>query len=206
MFNRVPDRRVGEEMAVGLCEALPLQGSFSIRECRFFLNRFNRNKTLYLEYGCGVSTLIAGLRAKKAISIEGSLEWYQNTSKLLQHYKLDKTVELRHANIGPTAWLSYPIFNNATAHNYCIKSLKADELFDLILIDGRFRVACAAHAYHRLNHKGTLLVHDYRGRHHYSDINKLFTLTGFVQTLAAFKPRPNRSPRPIYVKHFHDAA
>lgn len=193
-------------MPVGLCEALPLQGSFSVRECRLFLNHFHRNNTEYLEYGCGVSTLIAGLRAKRAVSIEGSFEWYQNTTKLLRHYKLEKTVELRHADIGPTGWLSYPILSNATAHNYCVKPLKADELFDLILVDGRFRVACAAHAYHKLNNKGTLLVHDYRGRHHYHDINKLFTLTGFVQTLAVFKPKPNRNPRPIYAKHFHDAA
>jgi hypothetical protein len=190
-----------------LCQALPLQGSFSLRECRLFLYQFkNKRDVSYLEYGAGTSTLIAGLRAKRAVSVEGSREWFLNTSLKLQKFKLNKTVQMRYANIGPTARLSYPMWSNASALEYCAKPLWGSEAFDLVLIDGRFRVACAAHVYARLNHGATLLVHDYRHRTHYSDINRLYSLVGIAETLAVFKRKPNKNPLQIFRKHFYDAA
>lgn len=192
-------------MVVGLCEALPLQGSFSLRECRLFVNHFHRHTTNYLEYGCGISTFIAGLRAHTGVSIEGNYDWYKNTSERLSKYRLNETIEMRYANIGPTGWLSYPKLQNASANAYCVNQLRPSETFDLVLIDGRFRVACAAHVYRHLNKKATLLVHDYRGRRHYSDILKLYSLVGFVQSLAVFKPKMLRNPNDIYTRHLYDA-
>lgn len=190
-----------------LCQALPLDGSFSLRECRLFLYQFqNKKEVSYLEFGAGTSTLIAGLRAKRAVSVEGNQDWFLNTSLKLQKFKLNKIVQMRFANIGPTRAFSYPVFNNVSAHEYCVKPLRPLETFDLVLIDGRFRVACAAHAYTKLNHGATVLVHDYRHRTHYSDINRLYSLVGIAQTLAVFKPKPNKNPLSILRKHFHDAA
>ena len=191
-------------MAVGLCEALPLQGSFTLRECRLFVNHFRKHTTTYLEYGCGVSTVIAALRAKRGVSIEGNPDWYKNTSNKLYKYRLNGTIEMRYADIGPTGWLSYPMLRNASAHAYCARQLRPSETFDLVLIDGRFRVACSAYVYRHLNEKATLLVHDSRGRRHYSDILKLYSLVGFVQSLAVFKPKTLRNPNDVYTRHLYD--
>ena len=187
---------------IELCSQLPAHGSLSFRECKLFVNLL-KAETEYLEYGSGASTIIAASIAKSVVSVEADTNWVQNTTKQLYTRGL-MNVDVRFANIGPVGHLSIPRFRNASAFSYCTLPLKAHETFDLVFIDGRFRVACASHAYHRLNPHGTLIVHDYRHRSHYSDINRLYTLTGFVQSMAVFKRKPNRNPSPVFFKHRFD--
>ena len=189
---------------VTLCDALPLEGGFTMRECHFFINLFEKQgKTRYLEFGSGLSTILAALKSKHVVSIEGDRAWFTNTSLKLKQYKLSASVDLRFANVGPTRAFSYPLFNNVSAHDY-VKPLRSLETFDLILVDGRFRVACAAYAYHRLNRRGRVLLHDYRGRPSYHQINRIYNLVGFVGSLGLFEPKLGKNPLQLFARHIHD--
>lgn len=191
----------------GLCSLFRREFSFSIRECLAFSALFSNKSNLdYLEFGSGVSTLLAGLRkeTRNVVSVEGNPNWMQNVSRKLKQYNIQRKVELRHANIGPVGWLSYPRFRNATALQYCIKPLRGFETFDIVFIDGRFRVACAAYAYTRLKHNGILLVHDYRQRANYASITKLYNLVGIVNSLAFFKQKRNRDWGSVFKKFLTD--
>jgi len=64
---------------------------------------------------------------------------------------------------------------------------------DLILVDGRFRVACALTTILNLaqDDRWELLVDDYRGRSHYTAIEKFANLERMVGRMAVFKPKAN---------------
>jgi hypothetical protein len=59
--------------------------------------------------------------------------------------------------------------------------------FSAILVDGRFRVACALHAIDYLDNNGILLVHDYTNRPQYHVIEQFYRKIGGVETLAVFQ-------------------
>ena len=62
-----------------------------------------------------------------------------------------------------------------------------DDVPDIVLVDGRFRVACAVKAYYKLK-DGVMLVHDY-AREQYHVIEELFELIERKDNLAAFRKR-----------------
>ena len=70
----------------------------------------------------------------------------------------------------------------------------SDEIFasscspDLVLVDGRFRVACAVKSFHRLTAGGRLLIHDYH-RTEYHPIEGVFEKVEQVSTLGIFKKK-----------------
>jgi len=61
--------------------------------------------------------------------------------------------------------------------------------FDLALIDGRFRVACAVQG--ALNGCPMVLFHDFWDRPYYHDVLEIFDVKQKVDTLAALTPKPS---------------
>ena len=64
---------------------------------------------------------------------------------------------------------------------------------DLILIDGRFRVACALKLIKYLHDKNSymILVDDYIGRSAHSDVERFSYLVKLEGTMAVFKQKAN---------------
>ena len=94
----------------------------------------------YFEYGSGGSTVQASIRPniKSIISVESDIEWYNKIKNLVDnvHYIYNDM------NVKPNTW-GHP-GNNATSLqkiNYSEHFKKLGKDSDLILIDGRFRVA-----------------------------------------------------------------
>ena len=79
------------------------------------------------------------------------------------------------------------------------KELKTSstDAFTLVLVDGRFRVACALKALWHLDHaRGVLLVHDWlaRSAQYHDPILKRYTLLAVVDRLAVLAPSSPPSP------------
>jgi hypothetical protein len=71
------------------------------------------------------------------------------------------------------------------------------DAFTLVLVDGRFRVACALKALWHLDHaRGVLLVHDWlaRSAQYHDPILKRYTLLAVVDRLAVLAPSSPPSP------------
>jgi hypothetical protein len=103
--------------------------------------------SVYFEYGCGGSTYEANSRSNiiKIYSVESDRRWLNQVKKhtdsnkvVLFYNEMDtvpKTYGLPGKNSTPTQWINY------SSH---IRNLSEEEQqkIDLLLIDGRFRVAC----------------------------------------------------------------
>lgn len=126
------------------------------------------------EWGCGGSTLYFSQYVSSYRSIEHNKKWYYELYKLKT-----PNIDLHH----------YSIKNNPDEYINAISNYP--EQYDIILIDGRYRVKCALTAKKYLINNGILLVHDYFNRPYYSDIEKYYSLIDSIkdteQTLAIFK-------------------
>lgn len=157
--------------------------NFSMKECLFWISLLTNN-TNYFEWGSGSTTKIADKIAKSVISVEGSLEWYN----IMKKNKFRKSTELVYKNIGPTKSFSTPLFSNMS--DEYISHIKHTGKKDLILVDGRFRVACAISSYNRLSENGVLLFHDFH-RKNYKDVLKIYYIYKRVESLVLLKPQKN---------------
>jgi len=99
------------------------------------------------EWGSGSSTLWLGadMMVASAISVEHDSDWYKKNRAELERYFVD-TVELVLAELGGA-------YERYITH-YPM------EFFDLVLVDGRNRAACLAHALPHLKSGGLLVLDD----------------------------------------------
>ena len=157
----------------------------------FFLDKLKKSK-FYFEYGSGSSTLIANDLNKKFISIELDKKYYLELKKKI------KNDQVKLFNIGPVGEFSYPIFKlKKKIVNYInsIDTYLSDEDYpDLILIDGRFRIACCLNILKHIQKKSLkvlILLDDYEKRESYKILNKFFKIKsiGRMAILKALKKR-----------------
>lgn len=106
-----------------------------------FLNGRLNNKMTLFEYGSGNSTLYFSNIVKKVVSVENDLDWLKRINPLLP--------------------------DNATIHHHSLDSteyekaiLNQEEEYDLIIIDGRKRVACLKNSIERIKPQGVVILDD----------------------------------------------
>ena len=180
----------------------------------------------YLEWGTGGSTEAAawyavhGDREFRAEAVESSREWLDElrwSSSAIRTAERRGRLRLRVANIGPVRDWGVPISwesrtrgaQTAAARAYLGLALPRaaqgpddvdKERLDAVLVDGRFRAACALSVLPRLRENGTVLVHDFflpsgsRARVRrtgYAVVLKWFHVWRMrAGTLAIMRPRP----------------
>jgi hypothetical protein len=105
------------------------------------------------------------------------------------------TIKMLTPYIGLTRDWGFPVFDRPTAHR--IERWKRlplapwphlAELPDVILIDGRMRVACCPESLLRVGRETTILVDDYAGRS-YSAIERFAELINLHGRMAEFRKR-----------------
>lgn len=161
-----------------VCENI--EGGFSKLACFFWLSFLHEN-TAYFEWGSGFTTKVSNQVVKSGTSVEGSFDWFNH----MKHSYEAKRMNLVYIDIGRTRKFSWPVNAiNGTDYVNAISSSK----YDVVLVDGRWRVACGAKAYGHLKENGTVLVHDFK-RKEYHELLKLYTKIGEVDTLVALKPK-----------------
>ena len=161
-----------------------LQGGFSAAECMLFLSMLPRRTSRYFEWGSGSSTRLAAERAVVVTSVEGSSVW----AGKMRNGSLPSNVDLRYVDIGPTTAFSWPVTLNATRSRAYIRAIDAMPPQDVVLVDGRWRVACALRARHRLAKNGVVLVHDF-ARPQYQVLRTVFHVVKERGTLVVLRPR-----------------
>ena len=115
----------------------------------------------YYEFGCGGSTLLSCEynQLETIISVDTSLEWINLTKEKVS----DKRVQFVYIDINadPHNW-GQPRDESMKDNwiNYPLSIMEHRRYFDLILVDGRFRVACCGAASMRMSKDSILLLHD----------------------------------------------
>ena len=141
-----------------------------------------QNVQFYLEFGSGASTLIAARAGVETICVESDRRFAQAVRNAVGK---DAPVTIIHSDIGMTEEWGYPVFTRPTAkhhrrwRNYTEKAFthvaSTGRFPDLILVDGRFRRACAltsAYQAQLVSAETVIHVDDYVGRDHYAAIEE----------------------------------
>ena len=112
------------------------------------------------EWGMGSSTLIAdhvGIECLTAV--DSAPTWVDIVRTMLKH----PTYSFRHADIGPVITFGHP--KNDTHKDlwpdYSLQVVHEETPFDVYLVDGRFRVACACQAFLHGRADSLVMVHDF---------------------------------------------
>lgn len=160
-----------------------------------YLKKIYSQASVILEYGSGGSTLIAArMPNKSVISVENDARWAKDMQAWIASAELPSRPLIYPVDVGETGKWARP--KNARAwkrfHTYPLKVW--DESFfqepDVILIDGRFRIACFVTAYLRASKPMIVLFDDYLDRPHYHVVERLLAPTEFVGRMARFDLRP----------------
>jgi len=166
------------------------------REEAYLHTRIDRAR-FYLEFGTGQSTLYAARAPSlEAIdSVESSKPWIDEhllpeptianavaTGRLTFHVvDVGATGRFGHPASGRTRrnWPRYSrdVFNGARRH-------------DLVLVDGRFRVACTLNAVLHEHDNALILIHDFWNRPWYHAVLDFVDVVDRVDTMGAFRRKP----------------
>jgi hypothetical protein len=156
-----------------------------------------KDSKVFLEYGAGQSTMLAGTLAVKNIySVESDKEWLATVGYRFFSKFIDSEFTPVAINIGETETYGYPKHRTAALnfpqYAFAVWSLMESGSIspDLILIDGRFRVSCflASIAFAKPN--TIILFDDYTERPWYKIVENIICPEKIVGRLAEFR-RPD---------------
>ena len=114
------------------------------------------------EWGMGSSTLIAAhVGIERLTAVDSAPTWVDKVHTLIDSSRPQYT--LQHADIGPVKGYGYPIDDMYQSRwpDYSLQVNRESESFDVYLVDGRFRVACACQALLHGRADSLVLVHDF---------------------------------------------
>ncbi|MDZ4134234.1 MAG: hypothetical protein U1D06_01390 [Paracoccaceae bacterium] len=152
-----------------------------------------------LEYGSGGSTVLAGeMPGKTVFSVESDRDWHDMMQRWFVKAPPEATVHLHHADVGPTESWGMP--KNARAirrwPDYALGVWdRVDFLHpDVVLIDGRFRVACLLTTAYRITRPVIALFDDYAPRPGYHRVEELLKPVATIGRMARFELAPQPFP------------
>ena len=204
VFSEFPETVLSDEemkRAAEMTSQVPIAMSQS--EVALFI-RYISKAANYFESGCGGSTMIACKAGKpdlRVTSIDSSKEWIGivlNSTHVAEK-SAKKLLTMTPIDIGPIGAWGFPKDSSAesksTWHKYSKAISATGEKYDLVLVDGRFRVACLIEAY-LSNPQASILVHDFfdPGHHHaYKVLLEVSEVVDRAHTLVALRRKPNAS-------------
>jgi len=157
--------------------------------------------TQYLEYGAGASTLRATELGVELVCVESDARFLSSVERNCRLTNSASALHNRYlyADIGRTGPWGKPVLPTVkrpkTWRRYALapwRLLGEGFRADFVLVDGRFRVACAlAVVAHQPDTNWTMLVDDYVGRKHYDAIEQFAQIITFHGRMAQFQSKPN---------------
>ena len=151
----------------------------------------------YLEFGTGASTLLAAQAKVPTIAVESDPHFVEALKQALPQ---DHDTTVITADVGLTGAWGYPVFTRKTSKRLDGWRSYTSSAFDLlttkgrfpdfILVDGRFRAACAlASAAHAAKQSvnTTIMFDDYAGRTFYHYVEKYLGKPEMMDRAAIFK-------------------
>ena len=143
------------------------------------LSYFMKPGNIYFEFGSGGSTNLASYYKVKVYSVESDVKWHENLKRngILVNYI---TIDLKVKSSG------YPgKETNIDDWKKYIQAYKKEYNANIILIDGRFRVACALDIFSKIKNDTLILIHDY-GRKEYHILEKFYIKIKIWDSLVLF--------------------
>ena len=159
----------------------------------------------YLEWGSGGSTLAAvRSNVRQIVSVETDSAWIE---RLKKHEEISQAItsnrlNLRHVDVGPVGQWGVPTGTEKIRNwpRYALDPFVATDLnFDIILVDGRFRIHCLLAAANCAADGATIFVHDYATRHSYTVADKYFDTANQVESAVILTRRHNINRRALYI-------
>jgi hypothetical protein len=149
-----------------------------------------------LEYGSGGSTVLAGDRAEGVIfSVESDAAWMADLEAWFDAHPPQSPVILHHADIGPTRAWGFPrgkaAMDRWPAYALSVWERPDFRAPDLVLVDGRFRLACMLTTLYTIQAPTVLLVDDYVDRPAYHQFETLACRPFLIGRMACFTLTPN---------------
>ena len=123
-----------ERCTDGYCKPIPWYSYPAIE----YIQQLDFNDKRIFEYGSGSSTLFWAKRCKRLTSIEDNQEWYNRTKVALSDNVEYRLIVNKESYV--TAIRDYPDF------------------FDIIIVDGNYRHACAMEAIKKLQNDGIIIL------------------------------------------------
>lgn len=167
----------------------------SVEEASFLTETYREAKVI-LEYGSGGSTRIASqMLGKLVFTVESDLRWALDLEEEIQASNPVSRVIFFPVDIGEVGPWGRPLseIEWRKFHRYPLAIW--DEPFfrhpDVVLIDGRMRVACLATLLLRIERPVTVLFDDYRVRPLYQAIERVVQPKQLIGTLAHFELEPD---------------
>ena len=144
---------------------------------------------------------------KKVYSIESDLNWYNKVKKNVNSHKLSSIlVDLKcepnnWGNPGKTCSVESKIKYSESLCN--LKKEDRDSI-DLILIDGRFRVACCLKAFSAINDNCLIIFDDFLDRKQYYIVLNYFDIIGYSadKRMVTLKKKQCQPPSEDIIKKY----
>lgn len=171
---------------------MQLQPEMSKPEIAHYQALLNDFRTV-VEFGSGGSTLLAVTGGARVISVESDANWIARLRTFGEIRAAEESGQLTfiHVNIGQVGAYGRPVDTTArhTWPYYPLSPWAECPAPDLVLVDGRFRVACIAQAVLHCRRKSLIIVHDFWSRPAYHQALKLLNWVSSVDSMAVFKRR-----------------
>ena len=152
---------------------------------------------IYFEFGSGGSTNLASYYNLKTYSVESNVKWHENLKRngIIANYI---TIDLKANSAG------YP-GNNTDINDWkkYIQAYKKEYNADIILIDGRFRVACALDIFGKIRNDTIILIHDYEHRKQYHILERFYIKIKSWKSLALFFKKTDLDYIPKNIYNFY---
>ncbi len=150
-----------------------------------------------LEYGSGGSTALAASLGRPVVSVESDRAWALSMEKWLAGEHPEAEARILSIDIGPTKSWGRPrndtAFRSWPLYPYSVWDDAATRP-DLVLIDGRFRVACLCATWLRTKVPVRVLFDDFTGREEYASVVDVVKPTRIVGRMAEFHLNPGAFP------------
>lgn len=179
LYEKIVDSKRNIKIDWPIPKGIKLKPVMSDEELKGFLSFMNPKYT-YFEFGCGGSTTVASYYGLKTYSYESDKVWYEKIKNL------NLNINLTLVDFGSQNWGNPRQGTTVNDWKKYVQAYKKEYNADIILIDGRFRVACAIDVYDKIKKDTIVLVHDYTVRPEYHIIEKYYNLIKTFGTLAVF--------------------
>lgn len=157
---------------------------------------FLTKDTVYFETGSGCSSLIAKYYTKKSYAVEGCKQWYEEGVK----NGLKNNLIFRDLKVDNPSW-SYP--GNKSSIDDWKKYFQAyDKRYnaDVILIDGRFKIATAMDLFDKIRDDTIVFIHEYQDRPSYFILENYYQYVYHWGTLMAFVKKKDVKSIPLEIQ------
>lgn len=169
-------------------------------EVAMHLTQMYAQSASILEYGSGGSTILASeMPNKRIFTVENDIEWAEKMRRYIAQEPHPSPAVIHAVDIGATGPWARPIDDThwRAFHSYPLSVWDREDFIepDVVLIDGRFRVACFVATLMRIKKPTIVLFDDYADRDYYHQVERLAKPKKLIGRMAHFELVPCDIPR-----------